>query len=79
MKRAKILLAAIAVLAVAGGVYASQVRQNTLVFTHFPTDPATKCTVPLLKYTTTPSGPAVVLATIDPALECALIRITTTD
>ncbi|SEW26076.1 hypothetical protein SAMN05428988_3716 [Chitinophaga sp. YR573] len=33
MKRAKLMLAAIAVIAVAGGVYASKVRTGTHVFT----------------------------------------------
>jgi len=55
MKRAKFMLAAIAVLAVAGGVFASKGRITDVVFTK--TNPATNiCDVPLTSYTTQPGG-----------------------
>jgi len=79
MRKPKIILTAVAVLSVVGAIAAYNVRIPTVVFTHNPNDPLTKCTVPLTSYTTTAVGGTLTLATTTSTLPCAEIRIKTTD
>ncbi|HWW42235.1 hypothetical protein [Pedobacter sp.] len=83
MKKAKLMLAAIAVLAVAGGVFAANANRNlgAVVYTHSSTDPiATRCTVTLVGYTTTTNlAPKTLFATTTTSLPCVTKTFYITD
>lgn len=72
MKRAKIVLAAVAVFAVVGGAFAFKAMDNTkIVFTHNPNDLPTVCTVPYTGITTVENTrPIQLTATTARTLPC---------
>jgi len=74
------MLAAIAVLAIAGGVYAAKAKDlSKVVFTHNPLDLPTVCTVPLRGITTIPNTSTIVLfATTTTTKPCVLSTFYTT-
>jgi hypothetical protein len=83
MRKAKMVLSVVAAFAIVGGVAASKVigkgnRALTTLYTHYSTDPVTKCTVPLQQWTITDSGPNRTLATFNSAQTCRIQFITVT-
>ena len=78
MKKAKFMLAAIAVLAIAGGVYASKTaKQSLFIYTTAPNGPAGACTVKVNGFTLQPNAgtPVVKSASTTFTLECDLTTI----
>lgn len=81
MKKAKFMLAAIAVLAVVGGALAFKIKDSSaIVYTHSATDPTTLCTVPLTGITNvTNARPTVLSATFNSASSCTVATFYITD
>lgn len=79
MKRAKFMLAAIAVLAIAGGVYASKAKSSDFVWVPTTTLPTTLCPVQAfgITYTTTTLNTYSILGTTDPTKPCVALRVKT--
>jgi hypothetical protein len=60
MRKAKVILSAIAVFAIVGGAMAVKAskasKRGVLIFYRTTTNPAALCSIPLLNYTTVPTG-----------------------
>ncbi|WP_158275214.1 hypothetical protein [Pedobacter sp. HMWF019] len=77
MKKAKLFLAAIAVMAVVGGVYAAKAKRSTDTIFVKTTTTTNVCTVPLTFRTLSPTGPFVTTtyATLVQGATCTLTPI----